>query len=113
MKNLLLATALLSGFISSCDGENKTEAQQKIEAFVKENSNDPDNYESVSFGEPSRVRMNEVPGNSDTITVAIRLTHTYRTKNKYGAKVRVTREFMIAQVNGSVIAGRYIGKPVD
>ncbi len=102
MKHLLLA--LLTFTLFSCS--TQTKEQKLITEYVKKNANDPSSYEPVSFGEPHKFTMSDIPGGpaGDTTTVGVRIRHTYRAKNKMGALVLETSDFLVSRLNGDVLA---------
>jgi hypothetical protein len=102
MKCLLAAVLALS--LLSCSTQSKD--QKLITEYIKKNANDPASYEPVSFGEPHKFTMSEIPGGpaGDTTTVGVRIRHSYRAKNKMGALVLETSDFLVSRLNGDVLA---------
>jgi hypothetical protein len=100
MKQLLLACLLLCAGCSS-----QTKEQKLISDYIKKNANDPASYEPVSFGPPRKCHLNEIPGASpaDTVTIGVRIEHTYRAKNKLGALVIETSDFVVSKLNNEVL----------
>jgi hypothetical protein len=101
MKKYLLVFALLA---SACTSQTKQE--KLITEYIKRNANDPGSYEPISFSKPRKCRLNELPGASpsDTAVIGVRIEHTYRAKNKLGAQVLETSDFVVSSLNDDVLA---------
>lgn len=128
MKHLLLA-ALLAATVASCAAPDADPTRVAVASYVKQNTNDPTSYASARWGKPQRfTRRDSVkavlapimaqPGYAasqggfvdkllashaftDTTRVGTQLTHSYRAKNKLGATVLDSAQFVVYR-NGRV-----------
>lgn len=92
MKKPFLASLLLC--LVACSSQP---SQELVSEYVKAHADNPNSYESVSFGPASRFRNADILGasNPDTTTTGTRLSHTYKIKTGSGATVEKTHDFVV------------------
>ena len=127
MKKLLLPVLLCA---SACTSSDTEPTHAAVTAYLRQHANDPASYEAVSWSPSAAFTRRDSlkavlepimktdyaaaqggfvdkvlasPGFKDTARVGTRLTHAYRGKNKLGATVLDSAQFVVYN-NGQVQA---------